>query len=97
MQELTKLYLLTATRVLALLRQDTFTVEEYARSLLGRIDERDSIVKAWTYISKLRFSSDRAREKYSLLLPQIRNWCSVKPDRLTRFPMLRGARYMAWQ
>ncbi len=47
MQELTKLYLLTASRVIALLRQDAFTVEQYAHSLLGRIDERDNIVKAW--------------------------------------------------
>jgi hypothetical protein len=73
MQELTKLYLLTATRVLALLRQNAFTVEEYARSLLGRIDERDSIVKAWAFIGKLCSSYNRARKGYSLLLPQTRN------------------------
>lgn len=56
MLESTKLYLLTATRVLALLRQNTITVEDYARSLLERVDERDNIVKAWQYLGKLFLS-----------------------------------------
>ncbi|KAH0548150.1 hypothetical protein GP486_008122 [Trichoglossum hirsutum] len=64
MLEPTKLYLLTATRVLALLRQNIITVEDYARSLLDRIDERDSIVKAWTYIDpQLVLSQARALDK----------------------------------
>lgn len=50
MQEPTKLYLLTATQIIALLKHNTITVEDYARSLLGRIDERDSTVKVWEYL-----------------------------------------------
>lgn len=40
-------YAPTATEVLDLLNNITITVEEYARSLLDRIKERDGIVKAW--------------------------------------------------
>ncbi|KAK3326979.1 amidase signature domain-containing protein [Cercophora scortea] len=43
-------YRLTAIQVRDLLRNNTLTVEEYARSLLGRIKERDSVVKAWVYL-----------------------------------------------
>lgn len=60
MPEPTNLYLLTATRILALLRQNTITVEDYARSLLGHNDERDSTVKAWEYLGKLSSSCHRA-------------------------------------
>lgn len=62
MLESTKLYLLSATQVLALLRQNTITVEDYARSLLCRIDERDSIVKAWTYLGKPSSSCPHATD-----------------------------------
>ncbi|KAI1772380.1 amidase signature enzyme [Hypoxylon cercidicola] len=44
------LHVLTAIQVLAQLKNNTITVEQYARSLLGRIEERDSIVKAWAYL-----------------------------------------------
>ncbi|KAG6988903.1 hypothetical protein G7Y79_00068g096020 [Physcia stellaris] len=50
MSKPTKLYLLTATEVLALFRRNAISVEEYAGSLLGRIDDRDSTVKAWEYL-----------------------------------------------
>ena len=43
-------YLLTASQALDLLKNNTITVEEYARSLLSRIKERDGIVKAWAYL-----------------------------------------------
>ncbi|TPX16996.1 uncharacterized protein E0L32_012355 [Thyridium curvatum] len=43
-------YKLTATQVLELLHNNTLTVEVYARSLLDRICERDSTVKAWAYL-----------------------------------------------
>lgn len=46
-------YILAATQVLDLLKNNTITVEEYARSLLDRVKERDSIVKAWAYLGKL--------------------------------------------
>ncbi|KAH8803557.1 amidase signature domain-containing protein [Xylogone sp. PMI_703] len=45
-----KLYALSATQVLDLLRSDAITVEEYASSLLDRIGERDSVVRAWAFI-----------------------------------------------
>ncbi|KEZ42790.1 Biuret amidohydrolase [Scedosporium apiospermum] len=41
---------LTAAQALGLLKDNTITVEEYALSLLDRIKERDSIVKAWAYL-----------------------------------------------
>ncbi|KAL5333328.1 amidase signature domain-containing protein [Aspergillus crustosus] len=43
-------YLLSATEVLGLFEKNALTVEHYARSLLGRINERDGIVKAWAYL-----------------------------------------------
>ncbi|OBT66903.1 hypothetical protein VE03_04220 [Pseudogymnoascus sp. 23342-1-I1] len=44
------LYKLTATQVLKLLSDNTITVETYARSLLDRIRENDSTIKAWAYL-----------------------------------------------
>lgn len=43
-------YRLTASQVGALLRNGELTVENYAKSLLARIKERDHIVKAWAYL-----------------------------------------------
>ncbi|MCJ1271071.1 hypothetical protein MMC22_010970 [Lobaria immixta] len=48
----TKLCSLTATQVLGLLKNNSITIEEYARALLIRIEQRDSTVKAWTYLGK---------------------------------------------
>jgi Asp-tRNA(Asn)/Glu-tRNA(Gln) amidotransferase A subunit family amidase len=45
-----KLYQLTATEVLAKIRNDKTTVEDYARSLLERIESRDEAVQAWAYL-----------------------------------------------
>ncbi|CAI7615000.1 unnamed protein product [Penicillium glandicola] len=45
-------YLLTATQVRDMFQNNTITVEEYARSLLERIEERDGIVKAWEFLGK---------------------------------------------
>lgn len=47
------LYLLTATEILKLQKEGTVTVEEYAQSLLSRIEQRDGIVKAWQYLGAL--------------------------------------------
>ncbi|KAJ6186973.1 Amidase [Penicillium mononematosum] len=44
------LHLLTATQVRDMLQNNTITVEEYARSLLGRIEERNDTVKAWAFL-----------------------------------------------
>jgi Asp-tRNA(Asn)/Glu-tRNA(Gln) amidotransferase A subunit family amidase len=41
---------LPESQVLPLLRQGTVTVEEYARSLLSRISQRDAIVHAWAFL-----------------------------------------------
>ncbi|KGO68016.1 Amidase [Penicillium italicum] len=46
----TQPYLLNATQVLDLFRDNTISVEQYAQSLLGRIEERDAIVKAWAFL-----------------------------------------------
>jgi hypothetical protein len=46
----TALYALTSTQVLELFKSNTITVEEYASSLLGYIEERNSTVKAWEYL-----------------------------------------------
>lgn len=47
-------YLVSATQVLDLFKNNTLTVKQYAQSLLDRINEQDSIVKAWAYLDKLR-------------------------------------------
>ncbi|KAF7917154.1 uncharacterized protein EAE98_010259 [Botrytis deweyae] len=44
------LHLLSATQILSLLKDDLITVEDYAHSLLHRIDQRNDIVKAWAYL-----------------------------------------------
>ncbi|KAH8681859.1 amidase signature domain-containing protein [Xylariales sp. PMI_506] len=43
-------YLLTATQALAKFKDGSLTIEDYARSLLARIEKRDPVVKAWAYI-----------------------------------------------
>lgn len=47
----TELYRLTACQVAAGIRSGSFTVEEYAKSLLAHIKERDDTVKAWAYLN----------------------------------------------
>jgi Asp-tRNA(Asn)/Glu-tRNA(Gln) amidotransferase A subunit family amidase len=47
----TELYRLTASQAAAGIRSGSFTVEEYAKSLLSRIKERDTTVKAWAYLN----------------------------------------------
>jgi len=46
----TQLYQLTATQVLAKIKSGESTVEDYARSLLQRIQTRDEAVQAWAYL-----------------------------------------------
>ncbi|KAI1843589.1 hypothetical protein JX265_007373 [Neoarthrinium moseri] len=43
-------YKLTATEALAKFKDGSLTVEDYARSLLARIEKRDAAVKAWAYL-----------------------------------------------
>lgn len=44
-------YKLTATKAAAEIRAGFLTVEEYARSLLTRIQQRDAQVEAWTFLN----------------------------------------------
>ncbi|KAI1445854.1 amidase [Annulohypoxylon stygium] len=44
-------YQLTATQALAKIKDGKLTVEEYARSLLTRIEKRDAAVQAWAYLN----------------------------------------------
>jgi len=43
-------YRLTATQVVERFKSGSLTVEQYARSLLSRIGQRDSAVKAWAFL-----------------------------------------------
>jgi Asp-tRNA(Asn)/Glu-tRNA(Gln) amidotransferase A subunit family amidase len=43
-------YRLTASEALVLLKKGDLSVEDYAKSLLSRIKERDHVVKAWAYL-----------------------------------------------
>jgi Asp-tRNA(Asn)/Glu-tRNA(Gln) amidotransferase A subunit family amidase len=43
-------YSLTASEALAKLRRNELTVEQYAQSLLQRIQERDDAVRAWAFL-----------------------------------------------
>lgn len=52
MQVPAKLWSLTATEVLSLIRKDRLTVEDYAKALVSRIESRNSVVKAWKYFGK---------------------------------------------
>ncbi|KAK3998076.1 amidase [Cladorrhinum sp. PSN332] len=51
MHAIRPLYLLSATQVVQLLRNNTMTVEDYARVLLSHVEERDPTVKAWAYLN----------------------------------------------
>lgn len=42
---------LTASEVLQAFSSDGLTVEDYAKSLLKRIEDRDEEVKAWAYLN----------------------------------------------
>ena len=44
------LYKLTATDISAKIKAGETSVEEYAKSLLGRIEARDEAVQAWAYL-----------------------------------------------
>jgi hypothetical protein len=51
----TALHRLSATEVLKLLKDDKFNVVTYARDLLDRIDNRESVAKAWTYLGEISY------------------------------------------
>ncbi|RDW65314.1 amidase signature (AS) enzyme-1 [Coleophoma crateriformis] len=57
---MTEPWKLTATEASKLLRKGDLTVEEYAKSLLSRIEVRDPIIKAWAYLDR-DFILDQAR------------------------------------
>ncbi len=47
---MTEPYRLTASEAVALMKNGDLTVENYAKSLLARVKERDHVVKAWAYL-----------------------------------------------
>lgn len=47
----TELYRLSAVEVVSRIQAGQLTVEQYARSLLSRIEARDPVVKAWAYLN----------------------------------------------
>ena len=47
---MTEPYRLTASQALALMKNGSLSVEDYAKSLLSRIRARDEVVKAWAYL-----------------------------------------------
>ncbi|KAK4545332.1 hypothetical protein LTR36_003512 [Oleoguttula mirabilis] len=47
----TELYRLTATAALKAFDDDSLTVEDYAKSLLKHIEDRDPVIKAWAYLN----------------------------------------------
>lgn len=57
---MTEPYRLTATEAGALMQKGDLSVESYAKSLLARIKERDSQVKAWAYLNP-EFVLEQAR------------------------------------
>ncbi|KAH8909663.1 amidase [Coniochaeta sp. PMI_546] len=62
-------YKLTATEVIAQIKSGSLTVEDYAKSLLSRIEQRDPVVKAWAYLDP-ELVLQRARELDQVPLDQ---------------------------
>ncbi|OJJ83164.1 amidase [Aspergillus glaucus CBS 516.65] len=56
-----ELYRLTAMQALHNIRANELTVEDYAKSLLKRIQERDSAVKAWAYLDPVQVLNEARR------------------------------------
>lgn len=54
-------YKLTATEVVARTKDGSLTVQDYAESLLSRIQQRDPVVKAWAHLDP-ELVLKRARE-----------------------------------
>ncbi|KAI0799158.1 amidase [Xylaria sp. FL0064] len=54
-------YRLTATQALSNIRNGSLTVEQYSRSLLSRIQERDSTVQAWEHLDPDHVISEARR------------------------------------
>lgn len=96
-------YRLTATQVLELLKNNTLTAEAYARSLLDRIQARDSTVKAWAYVGKptpcLFFSliAPRRVPRRVLISHQIPSSYSARHELWTRSLTPRGDRCTEWR
>ncbi|KAL4894074.1 amidase signature domain-containing protein [Aspergillus ambiguus] len=63
-----ELHRLTASQVLEQIRSNKLTVEQYARSLLARIDARDDHTRAWAYLN------------HDLVLEQARHLDQIPPD-----------------
>ena len=53
---------LSATEARNLIRNDSLTVERYARALVRRVKARDTVVRAWTYFGSVLFVFPREDE-----------------------------------
>ena len=62
-------YRLTASEAVTLMRKGDLTVEDYVKSLLARVKERDHVVKAWAYLDA------------ELVLAQARKLDQIPPDK----------------
>jgi len=58
---MTEPYRLTASQALALMKDGSLSVENYAKSLLSRIEARDEVVKAWAFLDP-QFVLEQARK-----------------------------------
>ena len=58
---MTEPYHLTATQALKLMKVGSLSVENYAKSLLERINARDEVVKAWAFLDP-KFVLEQARK-----------------------------------
>jgi Asp-tRNA(Asn)/Glu-tRNA(Gln) amidotransferase A subunit family amidase len=47
---MTEPYRLTASEAVALMKKGNLKVEDYAKSLLSRVKDRDHVIKAWAYL-----------------------------------------------
>ena len=47
---MTEPYRLTASEAVAIMKKGDLSVEDYAKSLLSRVKERDHVIKAWAYL-----------------------------------------------
>ena len=84
------LWTLSGSQAQVLLQRGIITVEEYARSLFSRIDERDLVVKAWTYLGLSPLWS--SCQPGLTLLAKIVKMFLIKHERWIGFRNVRGDR-----
>ncbi|TGJ82042.1 hypothetical protein E0Z10_g6716 [Xylaria hypoxylon] len=83
-------YRLTATQALSNIKDGSLTVEQYARSLLSRIRERDPTVQAWEHFDSERVIKEAKRLDGIPLQERVhagahKNTCSSQGDMPTQY------------